>query len=67
MWGVMKDTAGISCVDMNLPEGDAWTLQQHTVVFRDLLSQVWQQGDVNVAQTSSLTTQGHDGGFSYFG
>lgn len=40
---------------MNLPEGDAWTLQQHAVVSRDLLSQVWQQGDVNVAQTSSLT------------
>lgn len=40
---------------MNLPEGDAWTLQQHAVVSRDLLSQVWQQRDVNVAQPSSLT------------
>lgn len=51
----MKDAAGIKCVDMNPPEGDAWTLQQHAVVSRDLLSQVWQQWDVNVAQTSSLT------------
>lgn len=64
IWGAMKENAGISCVDMNLPEGDAWTLQQYTVVSRDLLSQVWQQRDVNVAQTSSLTAQGYDGGAS---
>lgn len=43
------------CVDMNPPEGNAWTLQQHSVVLRNLLGEVRQQGDVNVAQTSSLT------------
>lgn len=43
---------------MNTPEGDAWTLQQHSVVSRNLLVEVRKQGDVNVAQTSSLT--GHN-------
>lgn len=40
---------------MNVPECDAWTLQQHSVVSRDLLVEVRQQRDVNVAQTPSLT------------
>lgn len=44
VWGVL-----------NTPEGDAWTLQQNSVVSRNLLVEVRQQGDVDVAQTSSLT------------
>lgn len=40
---------------MNTPEGDAWTLQQNSVVSGNLLVEVRQQGDVDVAQTSSLT------------
>lgn len=43
------------CVNVNPPEGNSWTLQQHSIVSRDLLGEVRQQGDVNVAQTSSLT------------
>lgn len=42
-------------VDKNPPEGNAWTLQQHSVVSRDLLGEVRQQRDVNVPQSSSLT------------
>lgn len=40
---------------MSPPQCNAWTLQQHPVVSRDLLVEVGQQGDVDVAQTSSLT------------
>ncbi len=40
---------------MDPPQSDAWTLQQHPVVSGDLLVEVRQQGDVDVAQTSSLT------------
>lgn len=40
---------------MDPPQCDAGTLQQHAVVSGDLLVEVGQQGDVDVAQTSSLT------------
>ena len=40
---------------MDIPECDAWTLQQDSIVSRHLLVEVWQQRDVDVAQTSSLT------------
>lgn len=40
---------------VNVPQCDAWTLQQHAVVSGDLLGEVRQQRDVDVAQTSSLT------------
>lgn len=42
---------------MNLPQCNARTLQQHPIVSRDLLVEVGQQGDVDVAQASSLTRQ----------
>ena len=40
---------------VNVPQCDARTLQQHAVVSGDLLGEVRQQRDVDVAQTSSLT------------
>lgn len=43
----------------NLPQCNAWILQQHPIVSGDLLVEVGQQGDVDVAQASSLTKH-HD-------
>ena len=42
---------------MTVPQCDAWILQQHPVVSWYLFVEVREQGDVDVAQTSSLTKQ----------